>query len=158
MNKSCVFVGNIVQHKGIYLKWPWVMPLWGFPGGTRDKEPACQCRKCKRHGFNPWSGRSPGGGHGNPVQYSCLENPMDRGAWWATVHRVLKVRHNWSDLAQHSTQGPYNDNEYVIIKMTCKIDEEDDLLMTWKVHYAKYQANKKNAKLCTDRLSLFLSA
>ena len=32
------------------------------------------------------SGRSPGGGHGNPLQYSCLENPMDRGAWWATVH------------------------------------------------------------------------
>ena len=38
------------------------------------------------------SGRSPGGGHGNPLQYSCLENPMDRGAWWATVHRVAKSR------------------------------------------------------------------
>ena len=37
-------------------------------------------------GSNPRSGRSPGGGHGNPLQYSCLENPMDRGAWWATVH------------------------------------------------------------------------
>ena len=37
-------------------------------------------------GSNPGSGRSPGGGHGNPLQYSCLENPMDRGAWWATVH------------------------------------------------------------------------
>ena len=35
-------------------------------------------------------GRSPGGGHGNPLQYSCLENPMDRGAWWATVHEVAK--------------------------------------------------------------------
>ena len=35
-------------------------------------------------------GRSPGRGHGNPLQYSCLENPMDRGAWWATVHRVRK--------------------------------------------------------------------
>ena len=35
-------------------------------------------------------GRSPGGGHGNPLQYSCLENPIDRGAWWATVHRVAK--------------------------------------------------------------------
>ena len=34
--------------------------------------------------------RSPGGGHGNPLQYSCLENPMDRGAWWATVHRVTQ--------------------------------------------------------------------
>ena len=36
----------------------------------------------------PGSGRSPGGGHGSPHQYFCLENPMDRGAWWATVHRV----------------------------------------------------------------------
>ena len=35
-------------------------------------------------------GRSPGGGHGNPLQYSCLENPMDRGAWWATVHSVAQ--------------------------------------------------------------------
>ena len=39
-------------------------------------------------GSVPESGRSPGGGHGNPLQYSCLENPMDRGAWWTTVHRV----------------------------------------------------------------------
>ena len=38
----------------------------------------------------PGSGRSPGGGPGNPLQYSCLENPMDRGAWWATVHRVAE--------------------------------------------------------------------
>ena len=41
-------------------------------------------------GLNPGSGRSPGGGNGNPLQYSCLEKPMDRGAWWATVHGVPK--------------------------------------------------------------------
>ena len=41
-------------------------------------------------GLIPGLGRSPGGGHGNPVQCSCLENPMDRGHWWATVHRVAK--------------------------------------------------------------------
>ena len=41
-------------------------------------------------GSIPGSRRSPGGGHGNPLQYSCLENPMDRGAWWATVHRAAK--------------------------------------------------------------------
>ena len=41
-------------------------------------------------GSIPGSGRSPGGGHDNPLQYSCLENPMDRGAWWATVHGVAK--------------------------------------------------------------------
>ena len=39
-------------------------------------------------------GRSPGEGHGNPLQYACLENPMDRGAWWATVHMVAK---SWTD-------------------------------------------------------------
>ena len=43
-------------------------------------------------GSIPGSGRFPGGGHGNPLQYSCLENPMDRGPWWATVHRVSKSR------------------------------------------------------------------
>ena len=41
-------------------------------------------------GLIPESGRSPGGGHGNPLQYSCLENLMDRGTWWATVHRVTQ--------------------------------------------------------------------
>ena len=46
------------------------------------------------------SGRFPGGGHGNPLQYSCLENPMDRGAWWATVHRVTK---SWTWLKLLST-------------------------------------------------------
>ena len=56
----------------------------GFPGGTNGKEPAC--RRHKRHGL----GRSPGGGHGNPLQDSYLENPMDREAWWATVHKVPK--------------------------------------------------------------------
>ena len=62
----------------------------GFPGGARGKEPACKCRTHKRRGFHPWSGRSPGGGHGNPLQYSCLKNSTDRGAWQATVHGVAK--------------------------------------------------------------------
>ena len=46
-------------------------------------------------GSIPASGRSPGEGHGNPLQYSCLENPMDRGAWRAPVHRVMK---SWTQL------------------------------------------------------------
>ena len=44
---------------------------------------------------------SPGGGNGNPLQSSCLENPMDTGAWWATVPGLKRVRHDWSDLAQN---------------------------------------------------------
>ena len=43
-------------------------------------------------GLTPGLGRSPGGGHGHPLQYSCLDNPMNRGAWWATIHRVEKSR------------------------------------------------------------------
>ena len=63
----------------------------GFSGGASGKEPACQCRRQKRRGFDPLgSEKSPGGGHGNPLQYFFLENPMDRGAWWATVHRVTE--------------------------------------------------------------------
>ena len=50
----------------------------------------------------PGSGRSHGGGHGNPLQYSCLENPMDRGAWRATVHRVEKNQTRLKQLGMHA--------------------------------------------------------
>ena len=56
-------------------------------------------REIRDMGSIPESGRSPGGGHDNPLQYPCLENPMDRVAWVATVHRVARVGHNQSDLA-----------------------------------------------------------
>ena len=65
--------------------------------GTISKEPVCQCRRHNETGLIPQSGRSPGGGLGNPLQYSCLENPMDRGAWQTTVHRVT-VGYNGSNL------------------------------------------------------------
>ena len=51
-------------------------------------------------GSIPGSGRSPGERNGNPLQYSCLENPIDRGAWWATVHRVTKSRTKLSDFTR----------------------------------------------------------
>ena len=57
---------------------------------TLVKEPICQCRRHKRCGFNPWIRKTPWMRNGNPLQYSCLENPMDRGAWQATAHRVAK--------------------------------------------------------------------
>ena len=53
----------------------------GFPGGSVGKEPDLNAGDARDTGSIPGSGRSPGGGHGNPLQYSCLENPMDRGAW-----------------------------------------------------------------------------
>ena len=54
------------------------------------KNPSVNARDLGDSGSISGLGRSPGGGHGNPLQYSCLENPMDRGAWWATVQRVAK--------------------------------------------------------------------
>ena len=63
------------------LNWATVIAL-GFPRGSVVKNPSASIGDV---GWIPGSGRSPGGGNGNPLQYSCLENPMDRGAWWATV-------------------------------------------------------------------------
>ena len=60
---------------------------WGFPGGSEVKASACNAGDL---GSIPGSGRSPGEGNGNPLQYSCLENPMNKGAWWATVRELAK--------------------------------------------------------------------
>ena len=70
---------------------------FGFPSGASGKEPSCQCRRLKRHGFDLWIGKIPRGENGNPLQYSCLENSMDRGAWWAMIHGVAKSRTQRSD-------------------------------------------------------------
>ena len=59
----------------------------------------------KKTGSIPRLGRSPGGGHGNPPQYPCLENPMDRGAWRAIVHRVAKSQTQLKQLAMHVLLG-----------------------------------------------------
>ena len=66
----------------------------GFPGGSEVKASACNVGDL---GSIPGLGRSPGEGNGNPLQYSCLVNPMGGGAWWATVHRVAKSRTRLSD-------------------------------------------------------------
>ena len=63
----------------------------GFPGGSVVKNPPANAGNT---GSIPGSGRFPGEGHGNPLQYSCVGNPMDTGAWWATVHGVTRVTHD----------------------------------------------------------------
>ena len=73
-----------------------IYKLLGFPGGSASKEPACDEED---PGLTPGSGRFPGEGNGNPLQYSCLENSMDRGAWNATVHGVAKSQTQLSDSA-----------------------------------------------------------
>ena len=85
-----------------------------FPGGPaitslvaqRLKHlPASACNEGEL-GLIPGSGRSPGEGNGNPLQYSCLENPMDREAWWATVHGVAKSRIRLGDFTFTFTFQP----------------------------------------------------
>ena len=61
-----------------------------FLDTSAGKESACSVGNTGDSGSIPGSGRSPGGGNGNPLQYSCLENPMDRGAWWAAIQRFAK--------------------------------------------------------------------
>ena len=70
----------------------------------------------------PGSGRSPGGSHGNPLQYSCLENPMYRGAWWATAHTVAKSWTQLSDLA------PMPAHQYVRYRASNKLSRILNLL------------------------------
>ena len=69
----------------------------GLPWWLSGKESACNAGVTGDAGLIPESGRFPGGGHGNPLQYFCLENPMDRGAWQATVHGVTKSQTQLSD-------------------------------------------------------------
>ena len=83
MHISCVYLLKIT------------MVCSGFPGDSVGKESTCNAGDTEDVGSIPGSGRSPGGGHGNPLQYSYLENSMDRGAWRATVHRVAK---SWTQL------------------------------------------------------------
>ena len=75
----CKTTGEIKYSSRGYLK--------GFPGGSDGKESACDVGD---PGSTAGSGRPPGEGNDNPLQYPCLENPMDRGAWWATVHGVTR--------------------------------------------------------------------
>ena len=85
MNLSAVTQGRIYTsyQKNLFLK----------PGGSDGKASACNAGD---PGSIPGLERSPGKGIGNPLQYSCLENPMDRGAWQATVHGVAK---SWTELS-----------------------------------------------------------
>ena len=69
----------------------------GLPWWLSSKEATCQCKICTSI---PGSGRSPAEGNGNPWQYSYLGNPMDRGAWWATFHRISK---SWTRLSDQTT-------------------------------------------------------
>ena len=76
----------------------------GFPDGSVGKESICNAGDTRDLDSIPGSGRSPGEGNGNPLQYSCLKNPMD-GDWWATVQRVTR---SWTQLSIHTRPCKYS--------------------------------------------------
>ena len=82
-----------------YLIWDEAVLPKGFLGGSAAKESACNAEAVGDTGSIPGLGRSPGGGHGNPLQCPFLENPVDRGTWWATVREVSE---SWTWLKQLS--------------------------------------------------------
>ena len=86
------------------IKWDKVYN--GFPGSLEVKASACNAGD---PGLIPGLGRSPGEGNRNPLQDSCLENPMDRGAWWATVHGVAKSRTRLSNFTFHVYNNVYDE-------------------------------------------------
>ena len=75
--------------------WDWIFRFSGFPGDLDGRESACNAGDW---GWLPGCGRPPGGGHDNPLQYSCLENPMDRGAWRAPVSGIEK---SWTRVSDY---------------------------------------------------------
>ena len=94
--------GNICWRIHFYSLLDQVIRLLGFPGGSDGEESTCNAGDL---GLIPGLGRSSGGGHGNPLQNSCLKNSTDRGAWQATVHWVAKIWTWLSDLSRYSTLG-----------------------------------------------------
>ena len=84
---------------GKQFKWqPIYQKPWGFPAGPRNKEPVCQPRRHKRSKVHPWIRNIPWRRAWKPMPGFCLGNPMDRGAWWPTVHRGCKNLDHWSKL------------------------------------------------------------
>ena len=88
---SLLFIFKIIQYHLLFNQHILI-----FPGGSDGKESACNAGDL---GSIPELGRSPGGGHGNPLQYSCLENSMHRGVWRAIIHGIAKSQTQLSDCA-----------------------------------------------------------
>ena len=88
---------------------------------VRGQRTACRCRRHKRRGFGPGSGRSPGVGNSNLLQYSCLGNPMDRGAWWATLSMwSQRVRHD-NYVTTTKQQREHSERHLFLASMLCKL-------------------------------------
>ena len=93
-----------------------VQVIWYFPGGAVVQNLPANVRGVRDKGSIPGLGRSSGGGYGSPLQYSCLENSMDRRAWWATVHGLQRVGHDWVHVHAHAHAHTHTHTQCGIIK------------------------------------------
>ena len=120
-----------------------------FPGGLDGKASVCNAGD---QGLIPVLGRSPGEGNGNPLQYSCLESPMDRGAWWAAVHGVAKSRTRLSDftftLPFHAMEKEMATHSSILAWRIPWMEEPGRLQSTGlqKVGYDRQHRNTKDHK------------
>ena len=98
------------QFNSLFKKNPWrkdrvpTPGFLGYPGGSDGKESTYNVGDL---GSIPGLRRCPGGGHGNPLQYSCMENTLDREAWWAMTHGIARVRHDWVTKHITHTSGKF---------------------------------------------------
>ena len=107
--------------------------MWGSQVALVVKNPPVNTGEVRDAGSIPGLGRSLGEGHGNPLQYSCLENPMASGAWWATVHRDTKSQTQLKQLSMHA-EGIY---KYVYVSIYIH------LWIHFQGQYLSYQNLKK---------------
>ena len=135
-------VYNIVNT--FYYMYVFVFKLWvlkhtewtyqlALLGRTLLTEPACQCRRHRRWGFDPWVGKIPGAEHSNPLQYLCLENPMNSRAWWTTVHGVSKSQTQLEWSTQHHLVFPWTSLMAQLVKNLPAMRETWVQSLGWKI-------------------------
>ena len=110
----------------------------GFPGGTSGKESTCNAGDIRDESSFPGLGRSSGGRLGKALQYSCLENPLDKGAWWSTVRKVANSQ-TWLRQQHTRTQGPYRCSKITFsTDMNFKLFKEVEILIVQAVYIFVY--------------------
>ena len=111
----------------------WILAIYmctaGFPGGLVVKIPPAKAEDAEEVGSIHGPGRSPEGGNGNPLPYSCLEKSMDRRAWWATAHGVAKSR------TQSSTEHTHNTESYTSLQtvLPALLQMTVSIFLTWYI-------------------------
>ena len=104
-----------------------------LPWWLSSKESACKAGYAEGSGSVLGLGRSPAGAHDNPLQYSCLENPLDSGAWWATVHRVAKSWTQLKQLSMHAEKVKVIYSSQILLNFDCH-DQQFGLLWTLRCY------------------------